>query len=1049
MVNYINNLFDQRFIEGKINSFLPKINNINGDYEFCYKLFTGKSYLDSFNEASVQEDLIFPIIKRLGWFYRLQESKVISETTQIFDAVLFSDQDKYENYLKIDKDTRKSVYDGIDIILESKALNVTLDNHKASKDSNPYFQLLDYLQKSRLTRGFLTNGRQWYLVDNSVVSRDKKYLAFFLDKILEEGDQEGFALFWRFFHAANYNQANQAKLAKIDEIAQKAEESRREIESNIRNLIYGYEGRSSLFEEIGRTLFQACDLPTEADNLKLIFENSLFFIFRLMFVAYFEDHCRDILESHEAYKIFSLKQIIQRVKSNPDPSGHNGWGFLKRLFATLDQGDPELKIYLLDGGLFNPTNAPLLSLNRVFNDEKLCEIFDKLFRFGPEGEELIRDFSAFSPAHLGTIYEGLLEFEFRVAEENLFETFIQVGNEKIEGYYDEYDVNCHDPSQVIIIRKLLKGELYLVNSHNNRKVSGSYYTPDSLAYPLVTQGVELQLDGPFKDRSILEMRVLDCACGSGHLLIVALNVLARKALDRLNTDSELKDALAKEMEAIKNNYIELGLDPNQIALDEFAVLKRVLLKKTIYGVDLSPFAAELTRMSLWIDTFIYGTPLSFIEHHIKSGNSLIGSDYESLIAKSSSDLFDNNIKNFIEKNISEINSLNFLNDTTSKEVIESNDKYFNKILPSIKNINYYIDFIIYLDFLRLKNISPIPPIFAKLNANYLGKPTENMSDEKLTEHERECEKYRETFGFFNWKVEFLEVFPKIDQPDDPANGFNLIIGNPPWDKTKFEEPLFFAQYRSKYRTSPNSKKKEIALDLLAKPDIKRRYEREKERTELTNAYFKTKFPLNRGAGDNNLFRFFVERALGLLAPRGGLSYIVPTGLLTEDGSYELRKNILENYRLKSFDGFENRRRIFPDVHASYKFGLIHIEKVREPNQVAQTRFMLTDPAALATDEGRFPYSLADIKASSPKHLAFLETSGGAEDLKILIKLHKKFSHLEPTWLDFRRELDATNDKSLFRESNKPGFIPLYKGEMIWQYQAYQVPPKYWLDPTEF
>ncbi|MDR2141991.1 MAG: hypothetical protein LBR11_09430 [Deltaproteobacteria bacterium] len=319
----------------------------------------------------------------------------------------------------------------------------------------------------------------------------------------------------------------------------------------------------------------------------------------------------------------------------------------------------------------------------------------------------------------------------------------------------------------------------------------------------------------------------------------------------------------------------------------------------------------------------------------------------------------------------------------------------------------------------------------------------------MSEGERECETYRERLKFFNWKIEFPEVFPEIDRPDDPANGFHLILGNPPWDKTKFEEPLFFAQHHSNYRTLPNSQKRKIAHDLLARPAIKQRYEREKETIELANAYLQAKFPLSRGAGDNNLFRFFVERALGLLAPRGGLSYLAPTGLLTEAGSFKLRKNILENFRLKSFDGFENRNRLFPAVDSRYKFGLIQLEKVRDPDQVAQTRFRLTDPADLATNEGCFPYSLAEIKATSPKHLAYLETSGGELGLKILLKLYKKFPPLEPTWLDFRNELHATKDKKLFHESNNPGFIPLYKGEMIGQYQAFKAPPKYWLDPAEF
>jgi hypothetical protein len=276
----------------------------------------------------------------------------------------------------------------------------------------------------------------------------------------------------------------------------------------------------------------------------------------------------------------------------------------------------------------------------------------------------------------------------------------------------------------------------------------------------------------------------------------------------------------------------------------------------------------------------------------------------------------------------------------------------------------------------------------------------------------------------------------------------LIVGNPPWDKTRFEEPLFFSQYHSNYRTSPISRKSEIAASLLARPNIRAKYEREKERIDLINQYLSLKFPLSQGVGDNNLFRFFVEKSLSLLAPGGGLSYVLPTAILTEDSSIGLRKRILEKYYLRSFDSFENRRRLFPGVNSRYKFCLAQIENRVEPQPTTQARFMLSDPQVLNTEAGLFPYSLADVQTTSPRHWAYMETANGEKDLKTLKKLYSLYPPFAPTWLEFRRELHACKDQKIFLEKDAPGRLPIYKGEMIWQFQARVAQPKYWLEPSE-
>ena len=136
------------------------------------------------------------------------------------------------------------------------------------------------------------------------------------------------------------------------------------------------------------------------------------------------------------------------------------------------------------------------------------------------------------------------------------------------------------------------------------------------------------------------------------------------------------------------------------------------------------------------------------------------------------------------------------------------------------------------------------------------------------------QKYR----FFHYEIAFPEVF------SSEKKGFDCIIGNPPWDKTKFSDDDFLPQFVSDYRTKKASEKKTLKLDILAKPHIAKLYEKSKAHIEALNAYYKARYPLNRGSGDGNLFRFFVERNLSLLSPNASLNYVLPSALMYEEGS---------------------------------------------------------------------------------------------------------------------------------------------------------------------
>lgn len=733
------------------------------------------------------------------------------------------------------------------------------------------------------------------------------------------------------------------------------------------------------------------------------------------------------------------------------PDSFTGWNHLQTLFRTLNVGNLNLSIPLLNGGLFDDARAALLAKPKVMDNATLRKVLNALFVFGTTEIPLRRDFKALSVTHLGTIYESLLEFEFRITPEDLMyvvykETKGKDKGKLSEGFFDVYDTGVLEKNKDVLIlnkRPFPKNTLYLVGSQNSRKASASFYTPASLSLPLVRRAIDHQIACLPKDKSVLDLRILDNACGSGHLLIESLNYLTSRALDRMEDDALLATTLSDETQRISEAMDSLGLQED-MKPDEFMILKRILLKKVLYGVDIQVFAIELAHLSLWIETFVFGTPLSLIEHHVKVGNALIGTEiktFQDAIGKEGRQLSMLNltVKDHFEKLYTVYKKLNAIQDTTADDIAASKKLFKQEIGPALKEMNLLLDLCNYRDMLMAEGRE------AEAGKVRVWEQAPALLKGQLPELQATIDTYRAKYGFFNWEIEFPEAFADANG----KRGFHIIVGNPPWDKTKFEDPMFFSQYRSNYRNLPNSKKKELQDDLLSKPDIRQRYESQRAHTLAVNEYYKLFYPLNKGAGDGNLFRFFVERNLRLLTPRGTLNYVLPTALLTEDGSATLRKAIFEDYSIVAFDGFENNKGIFPDVHRSYKFGLLQIERVRNPEQKARVRFMLTDPAMLESEKGIFEYGLDDIRATSPEFMAYMEVKNGRADLELLTRIYKKFPQLNSDWLDFRNELHSTADKSIFLEIKNDESLPLYTGSMFWQYNTCFEKPMYWLNEEQF
>lgn len=531
----------------------------------------------------------------------------------------------------------------------------------------------------------------------------------------------------------------------------------------------------------------------------------------------------------------------------------------------------------------------------------------------------------------------------------------------------------------------------------------------------------------------MKFKILDNACGSGHFLVGVLNAITHIVLSDFDHFTNLKELYEEEKENILN-YIKDFVQDYEV--DESDILKRLLLKRIIYGVDLNPFSIELTKLSLWIDSFIFGTPLSFIEHHIKCGNALINSnlsDFKDLIKQNSSNLFTNSIIQEFEILQEVFEKLDNLKDTNEEQIKQSKQIYQNEITPKLNKLNLYLNYINTLHFANKEELQ----ILKALSQDDIQNLSQNEQAKAI------ISKYQKEFNFFNYELEFPEIVE-----NQVFKGFDIIIGNPPWDKTKFSDSDFFPQYKSDYRSLIASKKKEIQDNLLAKDYIKQNYEKQKAYINDLSEYYKKAYPLNKGSGDGNLFRLFVEKNLSLLKQDGNLAYVLPSALMFEDGSLTLRKEILENKTLEYFYSFENRQAIFADVDSRYKFALMLIKNT-QANHTHKIKMMFykTDINSLKNKDEILTLNLKDIKKLSPTHLALMELKD-KQALEILRKSYNAFQNLSFDYIDFRRELDMTNDKDLFIEEFREGLLPLYEGKMIHQFNANFSQTTYFLEKAK-
>ena len=530
-------------------------------------------YTPSDKEAQLEDDLVKPVLRHLGHTFEVQPSLETPDGTKAPDYVFYRDQAALlANKGKKLNEARLQgrAFAVGDAKYWDRPLDVSLKSMGGDSftNKNPSYQISFYMQHSGLDWGILTNGRLWRLYQKDTAHKLDRFYEVNLPELLRAGDVNTFLYFYAFFRRQAFEPGDLGieaiRLASADYARGVGDSLKAQVYEALRHVAQGFLD------------YRPNHLQPDPDTLKAIYDHALIVLYRLLFILYAEARellpVRENAGYRESYSLESIKKGIQRNLSARKPLLPNTatlWPQLKALFSIIDEGSPPLSVATFNGGLFDPQRHPFLEQYAV-GDQHLQQAIDKLARV--DGQFV--DYRDLAERHLGTIYEGLLEFHL----------------EKVDPPDHGWTLDL----------KTEKGE---------RKATGSYYTPDYIVKYIVEETLGPVLGRAAADAAteqekiaaILNVKVLDPAMGSGHFPVEATEYIARFLVEH-----------------IEQPPTDAGGEA------DLAYWKRRVAQSCIYGVDLNPLAVDLAKLSLWLATVAKNRPLSFLDHHLRCGNSLIG-----------------------------------------------------------------------------------------------------------------------------------------------------------------------------------------------------------------------------------------------------------------------------------------------------------------------------------------------------------------------------------------------------------------------------------------
>jgi Eco57I restriction-modification methylase/N-6 DNA Methylase len=794
------------------------------------------TFTPSGNEAQTEDGLIKPVLARLGHTVEVQAALRTPRGTKKPDYVFYQDaaaRASNKDVTLTDAALVGKAYAVGDAKYWDRPLDVSLKLRSSEPDINkvPSDQIAFYMLHSGVTWGVLTNGRLWRLYHKDTAQKQDRYYEVDLELLTRAGTPADFAYFYAFFRRAAFDD----HALSAASILRASVDAARAIGDNLRQQVY----RALRHLAQGFLDYRANQLAPDPASLKLIYDNSLTVLYRLLFILYAEARELLPLRGNADYRTeHSLAAVARDVAQRRDsgrlllPTGSALWARLRDLCDIINEGSPPLSVATFNGGLFDPQRHPFLTRHTV-GDAQLAAAIDLLSR--TNGAFI--DYRDLAERHLGTIYEGLLEQHLAPIEPTP------------EGW-----------------------TIDLFDSAGERHRTGSYYTPDFVVQYIVAQTVgpalERAVAGKQRDEerlaAILELNVCDPAMGSGHFLVSV-------------------------MEYVALYLVDLGVSPGEEAGGEadLAFWKRRVAQSCIYGVDLNPLAVDLAKLSLWLATAASDRPLSFLDHHLRCGNALVGARMADLqlrttatsgvakraqkqaaqiVAAGQVSMLDDDA--FRQSMQSAVGSLGMIESNPARTVddVKQQERAYQSMREGFER--QYLKQADLVAATRL-GLAVDAALWPSLSDYVTGRSMAALP--KVVELAAQARALVAQHRPFHWELEFPEVF--FDEHGvslgDQA-GFDAVVGNPPYVRQELLAPI--------------------------KPYLQASYQQ---------VY----------SGTADLYVYFVAQGMALLQQGGRLSYISSNAWLQTNYAEPLRRYLRSETTLETLIDLGNNRTFAeaPDV----------------------------------------------------------------------------------------------------------------------------------------
>ena len=652
---------------------------------------------------------------------------------------------------------------------------------------------------------------------------------------------------------------------------------------------------------------QGMDLD-DREQLREIEEAALTLVFRYMFLLHTE--ARGYLPvGSSAYRPQSAVQLAEdtlRNLSSLDGKSTQRWDRLGTLVRMVRSGDRSSGVPAYNGSLFAADGFPGSTLleQAEISDIHLGPALVAIAYEGDNPDSPGLDFAGLQIDHLGSIYESLLALRLSRAPEDLvYDSKADVFRPRRAG--DKMDV------------EVTKAQLYYQSEAGGRKAGGVFYTRREFVEHLLNHSLSPALEDHLermkeiakKDpkeaaRRLFDFSVVDPAMGSAHFLTAALYMMADR-MDTFLAEVEGLPGIAQQLSELTQEGASISTPP-----DAADLLRRLILKRCIYGVDISPMAVEVANVTLWLASFVPGLALSYLGSNLKCGDALIGVADPQVVGASDSPLLTGQPVEAAMRSAAELQrQLAEIPDRTPEEVKRSEELNAG-LADATAGLRNAFD---------LWAAEPLGLEGARYTlenhaASIVGRTEPDETAETIERAMGIAGRYR----FFHWPLEFPGVFHR-ERP-----GFDVVVGNPPWNKIKFEMPSFLALHDPGIRGLRTTIERDKRAELLFKdkPWLKQETEDIQEQIEEQRKFFRSENGYTlQGSGDTDLYKLFCERYASIARRKGFLGVVLPRVAFLNDGSRGFRRWFFKGCRPSRIDTILNSGRWAFDMEQRYTVAL--------------------------------------------------------------------------------------------------------------------------------